>query len=62
MTGRLRTNQRQRANQLRRMIERLGPAYVKVAQVLEQPYVLQCTFMRASVFLGLLARTLRKSS
>ena len=31
--GRLRTNQRQRASQLRRIIERLGPAYVKVAQV-----------------------------
>ena len=33
VTGRLLVNQRKRANQLRRTIERLGPAYVKVAQV-----------------------------
>ena len=41
--GRLRTNQRKRANQLRRMIERLGPAYVKVAQVLRLPRIVAST-------------------
>ncbi|GIM09389.1 hypothetical protein Vretimale_13253, partial [Volvox reticuliferus] len=33
-TGRLQSNERQRAEQLRGIVERLGPAYVKVAQAL----------------------------